>query len=103
MFKDMKMSDELCQEFRQEDVSRHLDIDFNVKVLTSGHWPNYLKDTNVQLTLPKEINNSIQTFTQFYYNKYNNGRMLNWKLNLGNAELKGNFVSKSYMFLVSSY
>ena len=74
-----------------------------MKVLTSGHWPNYLKDTNVQLTLPKEINNSIQTFTQFYYNKYNNGRMLNWKLNLGNAELKGNFTSKSYMFLISSY
>jgi len=43
-------------------------------------------------------------FTQFYFNKYNNGRMLNWKLNLGNAEIRGTFINnKKYEFLTSSY
>lgn len=44
MFKDMKMSEDLCQDFRTLPQAKQLDIDFNVKVLTSGHWPNYLKD-----------------------------------------------------------
>ena len=46
----------------------------------------------------------MATFTTFYYNKYNNGRMLNWKLNLGNAEIRGTFTNnKRYEFLTSSY
>ena len=40
MFKDMKMSDELCQEFKSNNASESLEIDFSVKVLTQGHWPN---------------------------------------------------------------
>ena len=45
MFKDMKMSEELCQEFKSSAASSSLDIDFQVKVLTQGHWPNDTKDT----------------------------------------------------------
>ena len=45
MFKDMKMSDELCQEFKSNPASEQLEIDFSVKVLTQGHWPNDQKDT----------------------------------------------------------
>jgi len=46
----------------------------------------------------------MTTFTQFYYSKYNNGRMLNWKLALGNAELRGTFSEgKRYEFLCSSF
>ena len=40
MFKDMKMSEELCQEFSNSSASKTLEIDFAVKVLTQGHWPN---------------------------------------------------------------
>ena len=58
----------------------------------------------MQMSLPKEINNAMTIFTQFYYSKYNNGRVLNWKLNLGNAEIRGTFSnSKRYEFLTSSY
>ena len=45
MFKDMKMSEELCQEFKSNTACEALEIDFSVKVLTQGHWPNDQKDT----------------------------------------------------------
>ena len=46
----------------------------------------------------------MNSFTQFYYSKFNNGRLLNWKLALGNAEIRGTFVEgKRYEFLCSSY
>ena len=100
----MKMSEELCQEFKSSAASSSLDIDFQVKVLTQGHWPNDTKDTQFLQQLPPEISTAMNTFTQFYYSKYNNGRMLNWKLALGNAELRGTFIEgKRYEFLVSSY
>jgi cullin 3 len=105
MFKDMKMSEDLCNEFREQPAADALDVNFNVKVLTSGHWPNYLKENNVSISLPMQIQDSMASFAQFYYSKYNNGRMLNWKLNLGSAELKaGLFVDKkNYEFMTSTY
>ena len=47
----------------------------------------------------------MASFTTFYYSKYNNGRMLNWKLNLGSAEIKGGIFidGKSYEFMISTY
>ena len=46
----------------------------------------------------------MNTFTQFYYSKFNNGRLLSWKLALGNAEIRGTFeAGKRYEFLCSSY
>ena len=45
MFKDMKMSDELCQEFKSSPTSQGLEIDFSVKVITQGQWPNDKKET----------------------------------------------------------
>ena len=104
MFKDMKMSDELCQEFKSNPASESLEIDFSVKVLTQGHWPNDQKDAQFFQQLPNEISVAMNTFTQFYYSKFNNGRLLNWKLALGNAEIRGTFQEgKRYEFLCSSY
>lgn len=47
----------------------------------------------------------MASFTQFYYTKYNNGRMLNWKLNLGSAEVKAGVFQdgKNYEFSTSTY
>ena len=44
MFKDMKMSDELTSEFKTKPSCQSLSVELNVKVLTSGHWPNDSKD-----------------------------------------------------------
>lgn len=95
MFKDMKMSDELTSEFRSKPACQSLSVELNVKVLTSGHWPNDGKESAPQLgQLPPEISLAMASFTQFYFSKYNQGRQLNWKLSLGSAELRGNFGAK---------
>ena len=40
MFKDIKMSEGTMQEFKATGLSRALQVELNVKVLTTGHWPN---------------------------------------------------------------
>jgi cullin 3 len=40
MFKDIKMSEQRMQEFKKSPSHAMIAIDFNVKVLTTGHWPN---------------------------------------------------------------
>jgi hypothetical protein len=55
MFKDIKMSEETMLEFRGTQQSKQLQIDLNVKVLTTGNWPNEAKDNINQITLPREI------------------------------------------------
>ena len=95
MFKDMKMSDELTSEFKTKPACSTLSVELNVKVLTSGHWPNDGKEQQQQVaTMPPEISLAMASFTQFYFSKYNQGRQLNWKLSLGSAELRGNFGQK---------
>ena len=40
MFKDIKMSEQRMQDFRKCPTSAQITVDLNVKVLTTGHWPN---------------------------------------------------------------
>jgi len=64
MFKDMKMSDDLTSEFKTKPSCQSLSVELNVKVLTSGHWPNDSKDQQPQLgTLPPEISLAMASFT----------------------------------------
>lgn len=81
------------------------DIDFSVKVLTNGHWPNIDSKSEFALPFPPKISDAINSFTQFYLTKFANGRTLSWKLHLGTAELKGIFAqgSKKYEFVMSTY
>lgn len=76
------------QEFKQS-VGAHLDYDFQVKVLTTGHWPNENRDPTVHKqgaqqenlnALPRSIRDSMSLFKQYYLNKFF-GRTLFWKLN----------------------
>lgn len=38
-------------------------IDFDIKILTTSYWPTY---KSFELSVPKEINHCIETFTQYY-------------------------------------
>jgi hypothetical protein len=81
MFKDMAMSDQTIQGFRQSKVSRDLPCELHVQVLTHGNWPTDKvgKDKNgPQVTMPKEINFCLQQFNKYYINKHN-GRVLYWR------------------------
>ena len=44
MFKDIKMSEQRMVEFKKTQVSQSINLDLNVKVLTTGHWPNESRD-----------------------------------------------------------
>lgn len=55
MFKDIKMSDETMLEFRSTQSAKQLQIDLNVKVLTTGNWPNESRDSISNINLPREI------------------------------------------------
>lgn len=48
MFKDIKMSEQRMVEFKKTQVSQQVNIDLNVKVLTTGHWPNEARDPTQQ-------------------------------------------------------
>ena len=55
MFKDIKMSEETVNEFKQTQFAKKLSVEMQVKILTTGNWPNETKDTTLQVVLPKEI------------------------------------------------
>jgi len=76
MFKDMKMSEELTKEFQGTTIYNSIQpLEMNVKVLTTGHWPNDQREAQPQMTnLPKELSSAITVFTQYYYSKFNHGR-----------------------------
>ena len=44
MFKDIKMSEQRMLDFKKSQSCQMLGIDLNVKVLTTGHWPNESRD-----------------------------------------------------------
>lgn len=119
MFKDIKMSEQRMQEFKKSPSHQMISIDFNCKVLTTGHWPNEgkvppsvdheincqqeIKPIEIQ-KLPTEIKQCMSVFKQYYLSKFT-GRQLNWKLNQGSAELRariGNNGSRRYEITVST-
>lgn len=87
MFKDIKMSEETMNEFKQTQLAKKLSVELNVKVLTTGNWPNEAKDNSALLVLPKEIMSCINAFNKFYGNKHT-GRVLHWKNYMGNADVR---------------
>lgn len=48
MFKDIKMSEQRMLDFKKSQSCQMLGIDLNVKVLTTGHWPNESRDPSAQ-------------------------------------------------------
>lgn len=48
MFKDIKMSEQRMTEFKKTQSAQMINIDLNVKVLTTGHWPNESRDPTSQ-------------------------------------------------------
>ncbi len=86
MFKDITLSEELTHEFKGSQLGKNHHLELNLKVLTTGNWPNEQKDLNLHY-LPRELSLSIQQFTRFYMNKHQ-GRQLNWKPSLGSTDLR---------------
>ncbi|CAN6465250.1 unnamed protein product [Victoria cruziana] len=90
MFKDIELSREINDSFKQSSQARTklpTGIELNVHVLTTGYWPTY---PPMDIRLPYELNVYQDIFKEFYLSKYS-GRRLMWQNSLGHCVLKAEF------------
>ncbi|XP_002972211.2 cullin-4 [Selaginella moellendorffii] len=90
MFKDIELSREINESFKQSSQARTklpAGIEMNVHVLTTGYWPTY---PPMDIRLPHELNVYQDIFKQFYLSKHS-GRRLMWQNSLGHCVLKAEF------------
>nr|XP_004233125.1 cullin-4 [Solanum lycopersicum] len=90
MFKDIELSKEINESFKQSSQARKklpTGIEMSVHVLTTGYWPTY---PPMDVRLPHELNIYQDIFKEFYLNKYS-GRRLMWQNSLGHCVLKAEF------------
>lgn len=88
MFTDIKLSDDLNNQFSQwcRSHSTELGISFSIFVLQAGAWP--LQQTAVSpFAIPLPFERSVSQFEAFYSSKFN-GRKLTWLHHLSNVEMK---------------
>ncbi|KAF6142825.1 hypothetical protein GIB67_002689 [Kingdonia uniflora] len=90
MFKDIELSKEINESFKQSSQARMKlpsGIELSVHVLTTGYWPTY---PPMDMQLPHELNVYQDIFKEFYLSKYS-GRRLMWQNSLGHCVLKVEF------------
>ncbi|KAJ9691028.1 hypothetical protein PVL29_013275 [Vitis rotundifolia] len=90
MFKDIELSKEINESFKQSSQARTklpTGIEMSVHVLTTGYWPTY---PPMDVRLPHELNVYQDIFKEFYLSKYS-GRRLMWQNSLGHCVLKAEF------------
>ncbi|WOL19607.1 cullin-4-like isoform X1 [Canna indica] len=90
MFKDIELSREINDSFKQSSQTRTKlpsGIEMSVHVLTTGYWPTY---PPMDVRLPHELNVYQVIFKEFYLSKYH-GRRLLWQNSLGHCVLKADF------------
>ncbi|GAB4829360.1 hypothetical protein Ancab_019031 [Ancistrocladus abbreviatus] len=90
MFKDIELSKEINESFKQSSQARMQlpsGIEMSVHVLTTGYWPTY---PPMDVQLPSELTLYQDIFKSFYLSKYH-GRRLMWQNSLGHCVLKVDF------------
>eukprot|EP00897_Mesotaenium_endlicherianum_P001162 jgi/Mesen1/11046/ME000099S10492 len=90
MFKDIELSKEINESFRQSAQARlklPAGIEMSVHVLTTGYWPTY---PPMEVRLPHELNAYQDIFKEFYLSKHS-GRRLMWQNSLGHCVLKAEY------------
>ncbi|KAM3728636.1 Cullin-4A [Dirofilaria immitis] len=96
MFKDMEVSKDLGVAFKQYmehgSPDRKLkhntnQIEFNVNVLTMGHWPTY---EYMEVAIPPTLAEYQEHFQNFYFSKHS-GRKLQWQHSLSQLLLRAQF------------
>jgi len=94
MFKDIKMSKKIVEDFREGHDNSNMveNIEFSVEILTSGHWPYQESPT---YKLPKQMENITFRFQNFYNKKFKNRKMI-WLSNHGKVQLQTTYLSKNY-------
>jgi cullin 1 len=96
MFKDIQRSKELMSEFN--NAYRHLDIELSVSVCTTGAWPS---NSIVECQMPAELITTAEKYKNFY-SKLHSGRKLDYRMDLGKAEVQVHFTPNTKKILVVS-
>lgn len=98
MMNDLHVAADLLRSF--QDTNKQLPIDFNVQVLTLGHWP---ASSTHDIALPATVMESMAVFEEFYKaNKCK--RLLKWIHSLGTVTVIGRFAEgKQFDFVCSPY
>lgn len=103
MFKDIKVSSELMQDWKNfvtQKMGEKAPFDLSVQVLTHVYWP---VTSNARCDLPElQLKQMCDTFGQFYTQKHN-GRKITWQYNMGDADLKLNGYSKPFELNCTTY
>lgn len=101
MFQDIRISKDLNEQFQKHvsDSSYLLDVDFYVKVLSSGSWPF---QQSFRFPLPQELERSVCRFTEFYSSQHN-GRKLLWLHSLSKGEIVTNCFKNRYSLQTSTF
>lgn len=107
MFKDIKISQDITQQFRNEastttlasdlarmNDGRKFDVDFSI--LTANFWPMPVNKAMEEVTYVPALDIVKATFEKYYNNTYN-GRNLTWAPNMCTVDLRMNFPGKSYL------
>ncbi|XP_066924143.1 cullin-4B-like [Clytia hemisphaerica] len=101
MFKDMELSKDIMNTFKQHISSQGdaPNIDLNVNILTMGYWPTY---TPIEVNLPNEMVRLQEIFKTFYLSKHS-GRKLQWQATLGSCGVKAVFEKSNHELHVSLF
>ncbi|EFA79173.1 cullin C [Heterostelium album PN500] len=101
MFTDMRLSVDTMAGFKNyiQTLQKPMSFDLNVNVLTTGFWPTQSASNCI---LPREILHCCEAFKAYYLSNHN-GRLLIWQTNMGTAEIKASFPSKTHELQVSTY
>lgn len=101
MFKDLSVSKEVSEEFRQhvERTGGPLRLEFAVRVLTSAAWP---LEQRCALHLPRELERSVERFTTFYRGRHCD-RKLQWLHDMSYGDLSATCFKNTYTLQASTF
>ncbi|KAJ1034670.1 hypothetical protein NDA13_000927 [Ustilago tritici] len=102
MLNDMKTSEETMDHFNKTIKNSHRPMPFalSVNVLTSTNWP--ISAQAPSCTMPDTLMEARRRFEEFYQSKHN-GRVLTWHANLGNADVRVAFKSRTHEINLSTF
>lgn len=102
MLNDMKTSEETMDDFNKTIKNSHRSMPFalSVNVLTSTNWP--ISAQAPSCTMPDVLMEARRRFEEFYQSKHN-GRVLTWHANLGNADVRVAFKSRTHEINLSTF
>jgi len=86
MFKDIQRSKELMVDFNKK-FGGDLKIEMNVSVCTTGAWPSNQVSQSI---MPDSIKSAAEKYKNFY-STLHNGRKLDFRMDLGKAEVQVHF------------